>query len=375
MAIHPFPSPSARLPSIRKLAATDSASIEDALKYLRVLYSPPVRGSRRRTKISTDDDELDGLRADAFERTHAVRWLTALVSHLSAISDGTPASELILADAASLLAICAGTAAAGMLARVFAFGSDVQVQLTDAPLENADFASVGAQTWGAACILSERIVESPQDFFASDVDNVRVLELGAGTGLVSLTVAKLLAADSAKATVVASDFHPSVLANLKRNITANFPDSDLHPLASSTLNPLADITAVFLDWSDLNSSSLSTSELFDVILGADIVYESTHAEWIKACLERLLRRPSRPPLATLSSHEMDTKSGGVFHLVIPQRATHARESQTVERVFPLVSSIDDTRDSELAILGVEEIVCSADRDEDVVYRHYRIGWS
>ncbi|TFL06381.1 hypothetical protein BDV98DRAFT_559316 [Pterulicium gracile] len=90
------------------------------------------------------------------------------------------------------------------------------------------------------------------------------------------------------------------------------------------------------------------SEGFDVVVGADIIYEAEHARWIRECLIRLL------------------KPGAEFHLVIPLRKTHAVECETVERVFGL--------ERELGILGRERIRCRGDGDDVVEYSYYRIGW-
>jgi hypothetical protein len=293
--------------------------------------------------------------------------------------------DIIIQEAASLLAIYAGAASAGVLVRAFAFSSRhartlIEVQLRDEPLKNNEYASVGAQTWGGACVLAQRIVDYPDQFDlipheknpAGDARPRvrRVLELGAGTGLVSLSLAKLLEADldwiTEKTTIIATDSYPSVLANLQFNIESNFP------LQNSTQQ--VSVSSHYLDWSKLASTEKLSSpfdEPFDLILGADIIYESQHATWIKSCLERLLRKPvvaNDNPLVPL------------FHLVIPLRSTHLDESATVKDVF---RSRDDIGDNsmDLCILSQEKIVCDADSDhcrgidiDDVEYAYYRIGW-
>jgi hypothetical protein len=112
--------------------------------------------------------------------------------HHPALHD-TDTIEPLVQSAAALLAICAGAASAGTRTRTYVFGS-VRVQLTDVALRNDDFGSVGAQTWGSACVLAEMIAEEPARFGfelgGTGEKAVRVLELGAGTGLVSLTIGK-----------------------------------------------------------------------------------------------------------------------------------------------------------------------------------------
>ena len=372
--IHP---PTSHLPPIAKIASYTSAQLLDALIYLRLLYNPEVRGSRRiragqptKSHLSDDSDAVQLIRSDTFESSYAIRWLTTLISRMEDIQESTPDTlhtDILIQQAAALLAICAGVAAAGTVQRIFYFESDevgrIEIPLTDIPLENHDYASVGAQTWGGACVLAEMIVENPTRFGLSDtspINDLRILELGAGTGLVGLTVAKLLVAlGSRRTTVVSTDFHPSILANLKANIDANFPAKDD-----------GDITTVvshFLDWSSfpvLSSIPAVLSEPFDIILGADIIYEAEHADWIKNCLKRLLRYPSRIPGSQTTS---------LFHLVIPLRPTHTFESSTIENVFQW-----ENRDhTEPVVLSKESIFCDAQGgigNEMVEYVYYRIGF-
>jgi len=383
--IHP---PTAHLPPIAKIAVYTSAQLLDALIYLRLLYNPEVRGSRRiharcevqptKSHWSDDSDAIQLIRSDTFERSYAVRWLIALISRMEDIQEPTPDSqacsasalqqpvhpEVLIQQAAALLAVCAGVAAAGTVQRIFSFESDeagrIEIPLKDIPLENHDYTSVGGQTWGGACVLAEMIVEHPARFGLGDTHrgDLRILELGAGTGLVGLTVAKLLqvaASGNRRATVVSTDFHPSILANLKANIDANFP----------TGNDDGMITVVshFLDWAAFPvSASIPDvlSEPFDIVLGADIVYEAEHAIWIKNCLKRLLRYPS------------DSQTTSLFHLVIPLRSTHTFESSTIENVFQGENHADS-----LVILSKESIFCEAHGDigNDIVeYVYYRIGF-
>lgn len=395
--------PTTLLPPISKIASSSPELLLDALCYLRQVYTPDVRGSRRIKKVSADHDLSLGpqvdhflpndIQSDAYERAYAMRWLTALVSHASALeldSDDTesnvPSSsqsapeptlasqyDLILTRASSILAISAGTSAAGTITRVFTFGSDtggIAVTFTDEPLDNQKYESVGAQTWGGACVLSELIVEQPSTFGLApgprrNGTRLRLLELGAGTGLVSLTLGKLLESTEVEAEIVATDFFLSVLANLQNNITANSFSS------SSSVS----VTSHFLNWSTFPNEDTSLppfDDAFDIVLGADIIYEASHAIWIKACLQKLLRRPTGP---------LDD-SQGVFYLVIPLRPTHKAESQTIEEVFPNAVPISAfsscTKGLELVILNKEVIVCEArqgKKGEEVEYGYYKIGWA
>jgi predicted nicotinamide N-methyase len=370
----------------------------------------------------SNDDAIESIRNDAFEHAYAVRWLTTLVAQKTTLRghdddndhdvnlnvevevsastskpdkaatepDPDPEEDTLMQSAAALLAVCAGTASAGTRTRTYVL-CGVRVQLTDVALRNDDFGSVGAQTWGSACVLAEMIAEAPDRFgllcrTGDDDDSVfcrggggprvvagiaRVLELGAGTGLVSLTIGKILEKsherDSRRAgtVVVASDFYPPALENLGLNIQRNFPpkDDDGDDSAPSARN--FSIAGHFLDWEEAADLTRALQapfdEPFDEVFGADIVYELEHAMWIKACLKRVLRLTGR------------------FHLVIPLRENFARESATVERVFPHVEVTH--REMEvgptLCITQKENITCEAGPDGkgEVEYVHYTIQWA
>lgn len=150
--------------------------------------------------------------------------------------------------------------------------------------------------------------------------------------------------------LVATDFYPLVLTNLQANIAANFPRS-------------SSISSCHLDWAafaDDHEDSPLLYEPFDVILGADIIYEAQHALWIKACLRKLLRTSTNPT----------SDLGGVFHLIIPLRSAFAFESSTMDTVF-------DPRPGDVGILEKETIVCDSspgNERESVEYAYYKIGW-
>ncbi|KAG1758169.1 hypothetical protein EDD22DRAFT_911831 [Suillus occidentalis] len=282
--------PTSYLPPIAKIASFSVTQLLDALTYLQSLYHPEVCGSRHKP-----------IRSDAFEHSYSIRWLTALmIARLEVWEDllhsgevsldlGTPETifahtEMIVQQAASLLAICAGRR--------------VEAQLTDIPLDNDDYGSVGAQTWGGACVLAEMVMDDPERFgLDSPPDGpesrrLSVLELGAGTGLVSIVVTKLLdtlpSFNHRQVSVVATDFHPSVLANLSVQ----------------------------------------------------------HAAWIKDCLKGLVRHPSDSAV-----------SPAAFHLVIPLRPTHAFESSTVESLLLNACDVDPNDDVDLVVLSMESITC------------------
>ena len=72
------------------------------------------------------------------------------------------------------------------------------------------------QTWGSSILLARRILNFPNYFLPTlKADRpLRILELGAGTGVVSLALVQSPLALLKDARIDATDYHPDVLANL-----------------------------------------------------------------------------------------------------------------------------------------------------------------
>ncbi|XP_006456346.1 hypothetical protein AGABI2DRAFT_139132, partial [Agaricus bisporus var. bisporus H97] len=156
--------------------------------------------------------------------------------------------------------------------------------------------------------------------------------------------------------IVATDYYPRVLDNLLNNIRSNFPKG----------GPSSDVSIVAhpLDWSTFASEGKRDGllnepfDLFDLVLGADIVYEPEHALWIRSCLLHLLRRPSATELP-------------LSHLIVTKRSTHSFEANVIEKVFamdcdPLVPC--------LKVVERDILTYGEDTREEVEYVYYKIGW-
>jgi len=360
--------------------------IKAIITHIRGTYNPPVRGTRvverRNTFPPSSGSALESgvhsqLLPDAknphpFSKKLACDWLTALISHLQKRFSGDGGDpedhESLLDDAAALLAVFAGAASAGKLTRTFTFGRPpsplVHVEVTDIPLENQDYTTLGAQTWGGAHVLAEIIIRDPYGFglhpeqASRSPGGLNILELGAGTGLVSLAVYRYLASRGLCATIYATDFNSLILNNLAQNITINkqtIPESTDLRISSGSL-----------DWSNPDAADPYLLDSVDLVLGADVIYEELHAGWIKTCLERFMRKPRFG-----SVHQP------VFHLVIPLRPTHSFESSTIEGTFPPRSETSGQHGWELVIFSKDSILCEASDDEadgQVEYVYYIIGW-
>ncbi|KAI0756213.1 putative methyltransferase-domain-containing protein [Daedaleopsis nitida] len=405
MMISPPAPPTSSLPPLARLSTFSRTQIEQAVDNLRSIYRPhaltalpqpkalpkhlvhdiSVPDSGYASAEGEDEDEedcdeedgfdIDVLRSDTFEREFAIRWLTGLTARSDmwvyapeCTEEESDARAALVDAAAGLLGTFAGEDEEEALTRTFTFPTRtrtcanateaVHVELNDAPLLSDDHTSVGLQSWGSSIRLAERMCLDPRVFGLSDAeppaDRLRVLELGAGTGLLSIAAAKLL---TGSVEVVATDYHPSVLDNLRANVSTNFPSRT------------ARLQVLPLDWQRPVYDG-PFAEQFNVILAADVIYHPDHARWIKACVQRLLAR---------DSSDSGGAAGGVFWLIIPLRPTgrHEGMSNTVEAVFPHVLAVDCKEHPELAILEVEELrkQDGVGRADEGGYKLYRIGWA
>ncbi|KAH6901067.1 hypothetical protein BKA70DRAFT_1524694 [Coprinopsis sp. MPI-PUGE-AT-0042] len=392
------------LPGIKKKPTTTHDELRQSDEYVRTIYSPPVRGSRRRKAVRASSHATPS--GDAVQKNYAIRWLTSVLSYLRE-------TERLLADTAALLAICAGTASAGVTpCPMSSEGKEagmISIHLRDVPLDNQGYGCVGAQTWGWACVMAEMVVEDPTRRTGRKEEtkqrSFRILERGAGTGLVSLAVASFYHAlfsrdphtsqpgcSKGNVEITAIDYYSSVLekheVNLQNNGFGSAPEgtnvvtSTSNQLTSTT--PNVSLKSCSLDWSTFPSLSSSSSplspppsspndtpldELFDMAFGADIVYEEQPAVRIKGCLKKLLRRPLWTTSTAGGDESEDKDPNSYFHLMIPLRSTHTFESGTIETVFRSVlhwqvmdGALGEVGNAEmdLVILEKETITCEVE---------------
>lgn len=152
---------------------------------------------------------------------------------------------------------------------------------------------------------------------------VRILELGAGTGLLGILCRKLLdlrmtsseiTEEKYPGLVVATDFHHDVLSNLKVCVDLNFPphmptNFDVAN-GSATVKALDDgVKIAKLDWTTFPAYMKGrkfgekvneeeneeighyVGESFDLVLASDCVYDPTHAKMLRDVAGWVLRLP------------------------------------------------------------------------------------
>lgn len=240
----------------------------------------------------------------------------------------------------------------------------ITITLLDALPTDYDVTAVGLQSWGASIIFARRMALAPTLYFDPQRP-LRTLELGAGTGLLSLACAKLRqeVGGSAGDLIVATDFHPAVLDNLRINVADNFEDGE-----ASTVD------VELLDWSIVHNLGPDDTlpppfdQRFDVILAGDVVYRKDHALWLRSCVERFLVQPD----------DMRRESA-TFHLIAPLRPTHVEAIASITEVFPRASSLpprEEGDDWRIAITSTENLdrEWGVGRNDELGYRSWTIQW-
>ncbi|KAF2736247.1 hypothetical protein EJ04DRAFT_511221 [Polyplosphaeria fusca] len=378
--------PSSSLPPIRALITASEEQITAALQNLQKIYCPlrlpvaihapshradktahlapptPVDSgyvSRDEASVSLDLEEaLLDLRTDPFERETTIRWLTALIGRADTLAFSSEDSrDSALDDAAFILSSFSDSAdeeEPEHLTRDFLFAcplasENVQVQLNDAPLSGTDHTDVGLQSWGASIILSEMLCSDPKRFSLTALaQDSTIIELGAGTGLVALTLGKLVPSinHGTSPRIMATDYHPTVLTNLRTNIATNFP----HP------TPRLAVEALQLDW-----ASPPDAQKVELLIAADVVYDRTHAILLRDCAARMLA------------------PCGTFWLMVTVREVGKFEgiAATVEAAF-IEDDVSKSQDGrKLEIVEKTEIAKrkGTGRGDEKGYALYKIGWA
>ncbi|KAF4340164.1 SAM-dependent methyltransferase [Fusarium beomiforme] len=379
--------PSSSLPPLFTLSKISESDIFNALHYLAAIYCPlsfpfsKELGDSKHAFAEVDsgytsgneDDEGENtpasIRADVYEKSFAERWLTGFISRVETLEvfSSEEASQRALDQAAYIFESLFASALDeddqnSPFLREFSFETrisaeekkQISVQLNDglAGTNDTDFEDVGLQSWGASIVFSDLMCTDLERFGLtklSPTEHTRIIELGAGTGLVSLVLGKLipmLGINDSK--IIATDYHPAVLENLQSNILINYP-KDKSPVRASQL-----------DWADF-----TRDEPFDVpatmLFATDVVYAPEHARWLRDCATRLL------------------SDDGVFWLLVTIRPNgkFAGIGNTVEAAFAETDRPCGEKGKRLDILERQKLDkrSGIGRGDESHYELFRIGWA
>ncbi|SCU92646.1 LAFA_0F11958g1_1 [Lachancea sp. 'fantastica'] len=230
-----------------------------------------------------------------------VTYFTNVLAKYSRFEEPDELVVRILSEASLRISEKCGRTAQPAMTRVFQIkGLQSSIRLHE-PALTAD--NLGLKTWGASLVLAQKLCQK-NEMWTGNNHHLRVLELGAGTGLVGIALLKKLC-EIGKGSIAAS-FHltdlPEIVPNLKKNVQLNNCDE------SGQLEVFVDV----LDWTDPSSfESQHGCKKFDVVLIADPIYSPQHPEWIVNMMTRFL-----------APH-------GTAYLEVPVRAKYAAERQTL----------------------------------------------
>lgn len=155
--------------------------------------------------------------------------------------------------------------------------------------------NLGHKTWIASYLLAKRLpILLPRHFPSIDSNSSRssepatsgstsydvrprVLELGAGTGLVGLAASGLFSIE-----IRLTDLAP-IVANLEYNVQQN------QALAKCRGS---NVTAGELDWSE-SPSQVDEEEKFDIVFAADSLYAPEHSVWLVTTMADYIRKGAK----------------------------------------------------------------------------------
>lgn len=151
------------------------------------------------------------------------------------------------------------------------------ILISESPQLLAAGSNVGFRTWDSCLRLAYFLCTEGQSL----IKDKTIIELGAGTGMLSILCAKHLGAES----VISTDGNTEVVASMTKNISLNSGKR----LSSDT------VKAAHFDWADsetltqaLGVTNIKDWPKYDVVLGADITYNPEYFEPLVSALEVLL---------------------------------------------------------------------------------------
>jgi SAM-dependent methyltransferase len=195
-------------------------------------------------------------------------YLTSIVSSSLAWIKDDALRERIWDNASVRLSERSGRSAMPAMTRSFQITDDLTVMLHEPSLTGDN---LGLKTWASSLLLSKQL-SSLRAYLP--LGTGRVLELGAGTGLVGISAACLWGAD-----VVLTDL-PEIVPNLQRNLELN---------AEVVEHTGGSVEARALDWADQSDAPATNGEEFELIVAADPIYSSDHPMLLVDAIHRWLR--------------------------------------------------------------------------------------
>ena len=266
--------------------------------------------------MNTDESS----RSRSIDPDGVASYLTRIISSPLNWIDDEADKEAIWETASKRLSERSGRSAMPSLSRTFKIplpdstgteGRELDINIYEPSLTGDN---LGHKTWIASFLLAKRLpLLLPRHLPSINIadflhhydsrgikdERLKILELGAGTGLVGLAASGLFAAD-----IHLTDL-PVILPNLQHNIEQN---------ASLVESTGSTITAGVLDWSKITTVQ-DEEEKYDVIFAADSLYAPEHSGWVVRTVGKYLRKGDKSrvfvelPLRPASSYPSDFRTG------------------------------------------------------------------
>ena len=236
--------------------------------------------------------------------------------------------------------------------------------------------TVGFLLWGSATVLCNWLCRQPRGCWHGK----RVLEIGAGLGLVGLLAAQRCTPKE----IVMTDFQRDILENLKHNVALNFGGSsgrgdgggggeEEGSGVASAAGP--SVLVRKFDWDEIDGHAWARDR-FDVIIGSDLICEASNGRGVTRSLRRLLK-PGGHGVAYLvnpTAHsrwsmeyfkEQLNGASGAASGCAPTVEESARATAAENTFVPLTSSVR-------AVTGHDGLLDGVFDRDDVHYEFYDI---
>lgn len=205
------------------------------------------------------------------------RYLTQIVSSpLSWLDEAS--RESIWELASTRLAERSGRSAAPAMTRRFEIDAELAITLYEPSLTEDN---LGLKTWSSSLVLARKLHDLDHLLPVTAVgDELCVLELGSGTGLVGIAAACKWSSQKRTTHVTLSDL-PEIVPNLEKNMESN---QDIVDSCHGRMSACA------LDWADKRNKPLKEADRFPVIVAADPLYSPEHPRLLITTVQRWLAR-------------------------------------------------------------------------------------
>ncbi|KAL8774126.1 MAG: hypothetical protein Q9209_001234 [Squamulea sp. 1 TL-2023] len=256
--------------------ADTKPSCKSSILDLPQLYTRPSSASLLSTleQLSIKPAAWDTIgEASQPDKAGLPRYLTGIVASPLAWIEDENVKEQIWEAASARLSERSGRSAIPSLSRTFVIGTStadsVSINLHE-PSLTAD--NLGHKTWLASYLLANRF-QGLVPHLPSLESSGKVIELGAGTGLVGLAIAAMFDVH-----VHLTDL-PAIVPNLYANVNMS---------AAGITKGSTSVGA--LDWSDVLSYHVDDHKGYDIVVAADPLYSPRHPAWLAAAINYVLQR-------------------------------------------------------------------------------------